>query len=257
MIPGVGFFRKYFPVTLRDMRGNKMSYLSMIEFNVQSYLRTAGAGRKLVSTKPGAVFFSQGSLGEFVFYLHSGRAKITAVSDKGKEATLTLLSPGDFFGQDSIASEGSVRTATASGITQCSALRIESSEILRVMREESTFSALFMSCLLTRNMRIQADLVDHLFNSGEKRLARILLLMADFGKDGKQSTLLPPITQEALADMIGTTRSRVSFFMNRFRKMGFIEYNGRILVHQSLRRAIVQDRTAEQDASVVPFLRAG
>jgi CRP/FNR family transcriptional regulator, cyclic AMP receptor protein len=234
-----------------------MSYLSTIEFDVQNFLRTAGTGRRIVSVKPKAVFFSQGSLGESVFYLHSGRAKITAVSNEGKEATLTLLSPGDFFGQDSIASVGSVRTATASAITDCRALKIESSEALRVMRDESAFSALFASCLLARNMRIQADLVDHLFNSGEKRLARILLLMAEFSEHSEWSTLIPPITQTTLADMIGTTRSRVSFFMNRFRKMGFIEYNGRILVNQSLRGVIVQDQPVEQDVSVTALLRAG
>ena len=234
-----------------------MTHLTTIEFDVQNFLRTAGAGRRIISLKPKEVFFSQGSVAGSVFYLHSGRAKITTLSNEGKEATLTLLSPGDFFGQGSVASVSSVHTATASAITECRALNIDSSEVLRVMRNETTFSSLFADCLLAHNMRIQADFVDQLFNSSEKRLARILLLMAYFGESSDQPALIQPITQENLADMIGTTRSRVNFFMNGFRKKGFIDYNCRIIVRRSLESVLMQDRPEEQDNAIAPFLRAG
>ena len=170
------------------------------------------------------------------------------VSERGKEATITLLSAGDFIGEESIAGAVGLRLATATAITACTALKIERAEMIRVMHEEHAFSDLFLKFLLARSMRTQADLVDQLFNSSEKRLARILLLMAEFGKPGEPETLIPQITQETLADMIGTTRSRVSFFMNRFRKLGFIEYNGRIRVHKSLLNVILHDQLPEQNA---------
>ncbi len=188
--------------------------------------------------KPKHVFFSQGNQADSVFYLQKGRAKLTVVSERGKEATITLLSTGDFVGEESIAGAVGLRLATATAITTCTALKIERTEMIRVIHEEHAFSDLFLKFLLARSMRTQADLVDQLFNSSEKRLARILLLMAEFGMPGEPETLIPKITQETLADMIGTTRSRVSFFMNRFRKMGFIEYNGRIQVHKSLLNVI-------------------
>jgi CRP-like cAMP-binding protein len=191
--------------------------------------------------KPKSVFFSQGSPAESVFYLQKGRAKLTVVSAAGKEATLALLSIGDFVGEESLASVGGLHMATATAITACTALKIDREEMIRVMHEEHSFSDLFVRFLLAHSMRIQADLVDQLFNSGEKRLARILLLLAEFGKPGEPENLIPPITQETLAEMIGTTRSRVSFFMNRFRKLGFIEYNGRIRVHKSLLNVVLHD----------------
>ena len=191
--------------------------------------------------KPKQTFFSQGNPADCIFYLQKGRAKLTVVSKNRKEATITLLGSGDFVGEESIAAVVGLRMATVSAITACTALKIEREEMIRVMHEEHSFSDLFLSFLLARSMRTQADLVDQLFNSSEKRLARMLLLMAEFGKPGEPETLIPKITQETLAEMIGTTRSRVSFFMNRFRKLGFIEYNGRIQVHKSLLNVILHD----------------
>ena len=210
-------------------------------FDPAAFLAHAGLGRRIVQIKPKRVFFAQGNPADSVFYLQKGRAKLTVVSKTGKEATITLLSAGDFVGEEAIAAVVGLHMATATAITACTALKIDRKEMLRVMHEEHTFSDLFLSFLLARSMRIQADLVDQLFNSSEKRLARILLLMAEFGKSGEPETLIPQITQETLAEMIGTTRSRVSFFMNRFRKLGFIEYNGRIRVNKSLLNVVLHD----------------
>jgi CRP/FNR family transcriptional regulator, cyclic AMP receptor protein len=205
------------------------------------FLAQPGLGRTVIQIKPNRPFFSQGSQADAVYYLQKGRAKLTVLAKSGKEATITLLAAGDFIGEESIAAVVGQRMATATAITACTALRIERDEMLRVMHAENSFSDMFLTFLLARSMRTQADLVDQLFNSSEKRLARILLLMAEFGKPGEPETLIPPITQEVLAEMIGTTRSRVSFFMNRFRKLGFIEYNGRIRVHKSLLNIILHD----------------
>jgi CRP-like cAMP-binding protein len=212
-----------------------------IDFNAAAFLAKAGLGRRIVQLKPKQAFFSQGNAADSVFYLQKGRAKLTVVSKNGKEATITLLATGDFVGEESIAGALGLRLATATAITTCVALKIEREEMIRVMHEEHSFSDLFLKFLLARSMRTQADLIDQLFNSSEKRLARILLLMAEFGKPGEPETLIPQITQETLAEMIGTTRSRVSFFMNRFRKLGFIEYNGRIRVHKSLLNVVLHD----------------
>jgi CRP-like cAMP-binding protein len=210
-------------------------------FDPASFLATAGLGRRIVHIKAKQAFFTQGSASDCVFYLQSGRAKLTVVSAKGKEATITLLSAGEFIGEECIAGVQGLRLATATAITLCTALKIDCCEMVRVLHDEHAFSDLFLTFLLGRSMRTQAALVDQLFNSSEKRLARILLLMAEFGEPGEPETLIPPITQETLADMIGTTRSRVSFFMNRFRKLGFIEYNARIRVHKSLLNVILHD----------------
>jgi CRP/FNR family transcriptional regulator, cyclic AMP receptor protein len=218
------------------------------QFDPATFLANAGLGRKIVHFKPDANFFAQGSPADFVLYLQSGRAKLTVVSKTGKEATITLLTGGDFIGEESIAGPLGLRMATATAITTCSAMKIDRNEMIRVMHEEHTFSDLFLKFLLARSMRTQADLVDQLFNSSEKRLARILLLMAEFGKPGEPELLIPKITQETLAQMIGTTRSRVSFFMNRFRKLGFIEYNGRIKVHKSLLNIVLHDQLPEHNA---------
>ncbi len=193
-------------------------------------------------------FFTQGDDADAIFYLQKGRAKLTVVSKTGKEATITLLATGDFIGEESIASTAGLRMATATAITACTALKIDRKEMTRVMHEEHSFSDFFLAFLLTRSMRTQADLVDQLFNSSEKRLARILLLMAEFGKPGEPEMLIPKISQETLAEMIGTTRSRVSFFMNRFRKMGLIEYNGRIRVHKSLLNVVLHDQLTEHNS---------
>jgi CRP/FNR family transcriptional regulator, cyclic AMP receptor protein len=206
------------------------------------FLNTEGPGRKLIHLKPGGVFFSQGTESNCVFYLISGRSKLTVVSQAGKEATITLLVPGEFIGEESIAGAAGLRMATASAVTACTAMKINRDEMIQALHEDHTFSDFFLRFLLARGMKTQADLVDQLFNSSEKRLARTLLLMAEFGKPGEPETLIPAITQEALAEMIGTTRSRVSFFMNRFRKLGFIEYNGRIRVHKSLLNVVLHDQ---------------
>jgi CRP/FNR family transcriptional regulator, cyclic AMP receptor protein len=214
-------------------------------FDPAAFLANAGLGRRIVQVKAKGVFFSQGNPADCVFYLQTGRAKLTVVSRAGKEATIALLSAGEFVGEESIAGAAGLRMATATALTACTALKIERMEMIRVMHEEHAFSDLFVKFLLARSMRTQADLVDQLFNSSEKRLARILLLMAEFGQSGNPETLIPQITQETLADMIGTTRSRVSFFMNRFRKLGFIEYNGRIKVHKSLLNVVLHDQSFE------------
>jgi CRP-like cAMP-binding protein len=223
-------------------------------FDPAAFLATAGMGRKMVQLKPKQAFFTQGDSADSIFYLQKGRAHLTVVSPAGKEATITLLAAGDFIGEASIAAVAGLHLATATAVTACTALKIERTEMLRVMHAEHAFSDLFLSFLLARSMRIQADLVDQLFNSSEKRLARILLLMAEFGKPGEPETLIPDITQETLAEMIGTTRSRVSYFMNRFRKLGFIEYNGRIRVHKSLLNVILHEGTPLKNAQSASLL---
>jgi CRP/FNR family cyclic AMP-dependent transcriptional regulator len=211
-------------------------------FDAGAFLANAGLGRKIVQLEPKEPFFSQGDQADSVFYLQKGRAKLTVVSEAGKEATLMMLSAGEFVGEAALAAVPGRRLSTATAITACTALKIGRGEMIRVMHEETDFSDMFLKFLLTRSMRIQADLVDQLFNSSEKRLARILLLMAEFGQPGEPETLIPKISQETLAEMIGTTRSRVSFFMNRFRELGFIEYNGRIRVHKSLLNVVLHDQ---------------
>ncbi len=231
-----------------------MADLRNTTFDAADFLAKAGLGRRIVQIKPKQPLFSQGNPADSIFYLQKGRAKLTVVSTNGREATITLLSAGDFIGEESLASVGGLRMATATAITACTALKIEREEMVRVMQEEHSFSDLFLKFLLARSMRTQADLVDQLFNSSEKRLARILLLMAEFGKPGEPETLIPPITQETLAEMIGTTLSRVSFFMNRFRKLGFIEYNGRIRVHKSLLNVVLHDQLPEHHTKSPPTL---
>jgi CRP/FNR family cyclic AMP-dependent transcriptional regulator len=217
-------------------------------FDAAAFLASAGLGRRIVQLAPKQAFFSQGSQADAVFYLQNGRAKVTVVSQAGKEATITLLSEGDFVGEEALAGAAGLRLATATAITDCTALKIGRDEMIRVIHEEHEFSDLFLKFLLMRSMRIQADLVDQLFNSSERRLARILLLMAEFGQAGEPEPLIPKISQETLAEMIGTTRSRVSFFMNRFRKLGFIEYNGRIRVYKSLLNVVLHDQLPGDNA---------
>jgi CRP-like cAMP-binding protein len=214
---------------------------AQIQFDPAVFLAKAGLGRRIVRLKPKETFFSQGDDADCIYYIQNGRAKLTVISSEGKEATIALLTAGEFVGEESLAGTPGLRMATATAITECSALKIERTEMIRAMHDEHTFSDLFLKFLLERSMRTQADLVDQLFNSSEKRLARILLLMAEFGKPGEPECLIPKISQETLAEMIGTTRSRVSFFMNRFRKMGFVDYNGGIHVHKSLLNVILHD----------------
>jgi CRP-like cAMP-binding protein len=225
-----------------------MVVLEKPEFDAAAFLASAGLGRRIVQVAPKQNFFTQGDPADSVFYLQKGRVKVTVVSQTGKEATITILADGDFVGEESLATVEGVRLSTAVALTACTALKIGREEMIRVMHEEHALSDIFLKFLLARSMRIQADLVDQLFNSSEKRLARILLLMAEFGKPGEPEQYIPKISQETLAEMIGTTRSRVSFFMNRFRKLGFIEYNGRIQVHKSLLNVVLHDQLPEDNA---------
>ena len=218
-----------------------------VTFDLPNFLATAGVGRRIVQLKPKQAFFSQGSPADSIFYLQTGRAKLTVVSHDGKEATIALLPAEEFIGEESLASVGGVHMATARAITACTALRIDRGEMIRVMHAEHSLSEMYLKFLLVRSMRIQADLVDQLFNSSERRLARILLILAEFSKPGERDHWVPPITQETLAEMIGTTRSRVSFFMNRFRKLGFIKYNGGIQVHRSLLNVILHDQLPDDN----------
>jgi CRP-like cAMP-binding protein len=211
-----------------------------VSFNPKTFLANIGRGRRLMEFKKKQPIFSQGEPADAVFYIHKGRIKLTVVSRRGKEATIAMLGPGDFCGEGSIAGQP-IRMATAVAISDCSALRIEKGSMMRALHQQHTFSELFVAHLLARNIRYEDDLVDQLFNSSEKRLARILLLLARFGKEGKPELLVPKVSQETLAEMVGTTRSRVSFFMNRFRKMGFIKYNGGLEVHSSLLNIILHD----------------
>jgi CRP/FNR family cyclic AMP-dependent transcriptional regulator len=227
-------------------RSNRHEVLPMNErgtaaFDPVAFLTNAGLGRKIVQVEAKGIFFSQGNPADSIFYLQTGRAKLTVISKAGKEATITLADAGDFLGEESLASVGGLHMASATALTACTAMKVVRAEMIRVIHEEHAFSDLFVKFLLARSMRTQADLVDQLFNNSEKRLARILLLMAEFGKPGEPESLIPSITQETLAEMVGTTRSRVSFFMNRFRTLGFIEYNGRIRVHQSLLNVVLHD----------------
>jgi len=227
---------------------------SNTEFELSVYLSHGGFGRRTVELNAKEHFFTQGDPADSVFYLQHGRAKISVVSQTGKEATITLLAPGDFIGEGALSPGPAPRLSTVTALTSCVALKIMRDEMIRVMHEEHGFSDMFMKFLVERGVRAQADLVDQLFNSSEKRLARTLLLMADFDKPGQPATLIPPITQQTLADMIGTTRSRVSFFMNRFRELGFINYNGRIEVHKSLLSAVLHDQLPDPNAEKPPIL---
>jgi CRP-like cAMP-binding protein len=210
-------------------------------FRPAAFLAKTGLGRTILDLKKGQTIFSQGDAANAVFYIQKGKIRLTVISKRGKEATISLLGAGNFLGEECIATIQPQRMATAIALTPANVLRIERSEMKRVLHEEKLFSEIFVTYLLARNARIQEDLVDHLFNSSEKRLARALLLLAQFGKDGAPETVIPKMSQETLAEMIGTTRSRVSFFMNRFRKMGFIEYNGKLSVHSSLLNVILHD----------------
>src|ERR1700728_4515558 len=218
-------------------------------FSTDTYLATVGPGRTIIRLKAKQILTFQGDPADCLFYLQTGHDKLTIVSKTGKEATVTLLAPGDFFGEECMAGRNEFRTTSATAITVCMVLRIASEELTRVLHEENTFSDLFIQFLALRSTRTQADLIDQLFNNSERRLARTLLLMADYGSSSDPETLIPQVTQETLADMIGTTRSRVSFFMNRFRKLGYISYKNRIRVHKTLLKMVLQDQLPEQNAS--------
>jgi CRP/FNR family cyclic AMP-dependent transcriptional regulator len=210
-------------------------------FDPGAFLAEAGLGRTIVDLKNKQIVFSQGDSAEAVFYIQRGKVRLSVISSGGKEATIALLGPGDFLGEECIANSHTLRMTTATAMTDGAILRIQRKELIRALHQEHALSDLFVSYLLARNIRVQEDLVDQLFNSSEKRLARILLLLSQFGKEGTPEMVIPKIGQETLAEMVGTTRSRVSFFMNRFRKLGFIEYNGELLVHRSLLNVVLHD----------------
>jgi CRP/FNR family cyclic AMP-dependent transcriptional regulator len=205
-----------------------------------TFLATIGAGRKILAVPAKRRIFTQGDKADAVFYLQTGKVRLTVVSKTGKEATIGIVSEGNFFGEGSLAGQ-LLRMGSAAAMTDSELLRIEKKAMIDALHREHAFSDLFVAYLLARNIRYEEDLVDHLFNSSEKRLARILLLLAHFGKEGTPQNVIPKISQVTLAEMVGTTRSRVSFFMNRFRKLGFIHYNGGLQVHSSLLNVVLHD----------------
>jgi CRP/FNR family transcriptional regulator, cyclic AMP receptor protein len=210
------------------------------QFSSKIFLAKVGHGKSLLKSSKHQLIFSQGDAADAVFYIQAGQVKLTVVSEQGKEAVIAMLEPGSFFGEGCLAGQ-LVCMATATAMGNSALIRIDKQAMIRVLHDEPSFSKLFLTYLLSRNIRIQEDLVDQLFNSSEKRLARVLLLMAHFGKEGKSEAMIPKISQEMLAEMVGTTRSRVSFFMNKFRKLGFLEYNGGVHVHSSLLNIVLHD----------------
>ena len=210
-------------------------------FDPKSFLAEVGEGRTISQYRKDQIVFSQGDPADAVFYIQKGKVKVTVVSDQGKEAVVAILGAGEFCGEGCLAGQAR-RIATVRAMTECTIMRLQKTSIVRVLHDEPAFSEMFMSHLLARTIRVEEDLVDQLFNSSEKRLARLLLLLANFGKEGRPEPLIAKISQETLAEMIGTTRSRVSFFMNKFRRMGFLDYNGEGLeVHSSLLNVILHD----------------
>jgi CRP-like cAMP-binding protein len=210
------------------------------KFDPNVFLATIGEGRKIIAVPKNQSIFTQGDRADAVFYVQKGKVRLTVVSKAGKEATIGILGEGNFFGEGTLAGQ-LLRMGSAAALTDCELLRVEKKAMLGALHREHALSDLFVEYLLARNIRYEEDLVDQLFNSSEKRLARILLLLAHFGKEGIPDTVVPKISQETLAEMIGTTRSRVSFFMNRFRKLGFIHYNGGLKVHSSLLNVVLHD----------------
>ena len=212
------------------------------KFNTKTFLSTINGGRKIEVFSKKQTIFTQGDSSDAVFYIKEGKVKLAVVSETGKEATIGILNKGDFFGEGCLAGQ-SLRLCSATALTDCSVMKIDKKSMNEVLHREHSFSDMFVGYLLARNIRYEEDLVDQLFNSSEKRLARILLLLAHFGKEGKAETVIPKMSQETLAEMIGTTRSRVSFFMNRFRKLGFIDYHAgdELQVHSSLLNIILHD----------------
>ena len=212
------------------------------KFDLQTFLSTIDGGRTIATFPDKRTIFVQGESSDAVFYIQKGKVRLTVVSQIGKEATIGILNEGDFFGEGCLTGQP-LRLCSATAMTDCSVMKIDKKSMVEVLHREHTFSDMFVAYLLTRNIRYEEDLVDQLFNSSEKRLARILLLLAQFGKDGKPETVIPKMSQETLAEMIGTTRSRVSFFMNRFRKLGFIDYQAgdALQVHSSLLNIVLHD----------------
>ena len=210
------------------------------EFDPNTFLATIGDGRKILAVPKKQMIFAQGDAADAVFYIQKGKVRLTVVSKTGKEATIGIVTEGNFFGEGSLAGQV-LRMGSAAAMTDCDLLRVDKKAMMDALHRERAFSDVFVAYLLARNIRYEEELVDQLFNSSEKRLARVLLLLAHFGKEGIPETVVPKISQETLAEMVGTTRSRVSFFMNRFRKLGFIHYNGGLQVHSSLLNVVLHD----------------
>jgi CRP-like cAMP-binding protein len=232
-------------------RAPKLTIVETPAFDPKDFLAGIGEGRTISQYGKRQNVFSQGDIADAVFYIQKGKVKVTVVSEHGKEAVVAILGKDEFCGEGCLTGQLK-RIATATALQECEIMRIEKDAILRTLRNEPAFSQLFLTHLLARTMRVEEDLVDQLFNSSEKRLARALLLLANFGKEGRPEPIIAKVTQEMLADMIGTTRSRVSFFMNKFRKLGFISYNGTMEVHSSLLSVVLNDRrevTDKTDAS--------
>jgi CRP-like cAMP-binding protein len=211
-----------------------------LPFDVEVFLATVDGGRSVSTYRKDKTIYAQGGPADTVYYIQKGKIKKTVISEQGKEAVVALLGAGDFFGEGCLNGQ-TLRLSTVSALTECVVMRIEKPAIVRVLHDEPKFAEMFIAHLLARNSRIEEDLVDQLFNSSEKRLARVLLLMANFGKEGKPEPVIPKISQETLAEIVGTTRSRVSAFMNKFRKLGFIKYNGSLEVHNSLLNVVLHD----------------
>ena len=219
---------------------SKRKSTQKLTFNVQVFLDTAGVARKVIEFKKAEVVYSQGDAAKSIMYLQAGGIKLSVVNEVGKEAVVAILEPGDFFGEGCLAGQP-VRMGTATAITPSAVLNIEKSEMFKVLHEQHAFSDRFLTFMLARNIRIEEDLIDQLFNSSEKRLARTLLLLARYGKEDRPQGVLPKVSQETLAEMIGTTRSRINFFMNKFRKLGFIKYNGGLQINTSLLTVVLHE----------------
>jgi CRP/FNR family cyclic AMP-dependent transcriptional regulator len=209
-------------------------------FDLKVFLTKGKVGKTIAEYRPNDHISVQGQTANAIFYIQEGKVKLTVVSQQGKEAVVAILGPGDFFGEGCLAGQR-VRMASAVAISECSVMKLEKAVVVKLLHEEPTFSEMFLSHLLSRNIKIEEDLVDQLFNSSEKRLARVLLLLANFGQEGATQAVIPKISQETLAGIVGTTRSRVNFFMNRFRKLGFIDYNDSLTIHSSLLNIILHD----------------
>jgi CRP/FNR family transcriptional regulator, cyclic AMP receptor protein len=221
----------------------KPKFVAKPEFDAKTFLTKVGAGRKISDYKKDETIFSQGDKAETIFYVQKGKVKLTVMSTQGKEAVIAILGADDFFGEGCLAGQP-VRMGTASALTECTIVHLQKTDTIRVLHEEPEFSEIFLAYILSRNTRLEEDLVDQLFNSSEKRLARVLLLLANFGKEGKPEPVIPKMSQETLAEIVGTTRSRVSFFMNKFRKLGLIDYKDGLAgleVHSSLLNVILHD----------------
>ena len=210
-------------------------------FDPKAFLAKADLGRTISKYRMNEIVFSQGDLADFVFYIQDGKVKVTVLSEQGKEAVIAIQGPDEFCGEGCLAGQAR-RMATATAMTECETMRLEKGAIVRILHDEPAFSEMFVSHILARTIRVEEDLVDQLFNSSEKRLARALLLLANFGKEGRPEPIIAKVSQETLAEMIGTTRSRVSHFMNKFRELGFIEYNGQLSVHSSLLSVVLHDQ---------------